>query len=262
MCTTILDLGLVATDFPSCFVCDGDVYRNGCPVKASEVERCRWLCTSSLFVNRPHVCELSELGRSDEVVVCRDCLLGSELEVASTSLSSVVRLAATKNSSIQTRSMSVNLPPAPTTVPSTVDKVTVHTTAATCTSLKPYGTDPPAVKALENGISFSYRFACGRSAATVTECPCLCSRGPSNHTLRLCDMKGVSDPTMDPIDSRLVCENCSLPRNIPIPSLVSSSSVVPSTTCTSTSSTGTLCPLVKHHTTSAIVPIALRNHCS
>ncbi len=239
-CTSITS---VTTKLPSCFIYDGYLYRTECPVKHSEREQCPWLCQTFLFNGPPFICSPSDVSGPNPIefapfTSCKKCLPFSNSSAAA-----------------------VNLPPAPTTVPSTADKMTAHTTAATCTSIKPSGTDPPAVKALQNGISYSYRFSCGRSAATVTECPYLCDRGPSNHTLRLCDKKDVSDPTTVPINSRLVCESCSLPRETPISSLVSSSSVVPSATCTSTSSTGTLCPLVKHHTTSASTSPLFQSRC-
>ena len=89
-CTTIVNLGL-ATDLPSCFVYDGATYRDVCPVKPSELKQCPWLCTSSLFMNRPYVCSLTDLSNSNEFTFCQDCLTGSKSKVASTTLSSVVR---------------------------------------------------------------------------------------------------------------------------------------------------------------------------
>ncbi len=89
-CTTIVNLGL-ATDLPSCFVYDGATYRDVCPVKHSELEQCPWLCTSSLFMNRPYVCSLTDLSNSNEFTFCQDCLTGSKSKVALTTLSPVVR---------------------------------------------------------------------------------------------------------------------------------------------------------------------------
>ena len=134
---------------------------------------------------------------------------------------------------------------------STTDKAMTGAPSATCTSAKPFGTDQPVVKAIENGLLYKYRFSCGASAATVAECPYLCNRGPSNHTLQLCSDKDISDPMTASADTRLACQHCLLPSIGTDASGSSSSSTSPSATCTSTSPTSTLCPPVKHNATSA-----------
>lgn len=239
--STCTSISSVTAKLPSCFVYDGYLYRAECPVKHSEREQCPWLCQTFMFTDPPFICSPTDVSGSNPIELapftsCKKCLPVSNSSVAS-----------------------VN--PPRTTILSTVEKTAIHTTAATCTSLKPFGTDPPAVKAIENGTPYLYRFSCGNSAATVAECPYLCNPGPKNHSLRLCDKKDISDPTTDSDDSRLVCEPCSIARGTPNSRPVSSSSASMSATCTVTGPNSTLCPLVKHNTTSASTSPVFQSGC-
>ena len=142
------------------------------------------------------------------------------------------------------------------------DKATMTETGeptAACTSAKPFGIDP--VQTNQNGLLYKYRFSCGVSAATVAECPYLCNRGPSNHTLQVCSDKDMSDPMTVPLDTRLACQHCLLPGVETDTSGISSGGHSPSATCTSIRPTSTVCPLVKHNTTSSSNSPVFQSRC-
>ena len=143
----------------------------------------------------------------------------------------------------------------------TTGKPMTGTPSAICTSAEPFGIDQSAVKAIEKGLSNKYRFSCGASAATVEDCPYLCNRGPSNHTLHLCSDKDISDPMTASADTRLACQHCLLPNAETDASGISSGSTSSSATCTSTDPAGTLCPLVKYNATSSSNSPVFQSRC-
>ena len=222
-----------ATNSAPCNIIGGRLYCDVCPPKSSQLKQCPWLCKSPFAIGSTFACSKINTTGLFGKFPCQKCLPACNSTTASVTLSRSPIISPTS------------------TTHASGDKPSTTTAKADCKSSKPFETDSPAVQAIENGISYSYRFSCGASAATVVGCPYLCNRGPNNHTLRLCSNEDISDPVTDPIESRLVCEPCLLRNGAPYISLNPSTSSNPSTTCTSVGAGGTLCPLVKHEAASA-----------
>ena len=240
---TCTNLAPLATNSAPCTVIGGRLYCNACPLEPSKLERCPWLCTTPFAIGSAFACSKTNTTDPFGKFPCRKCLSACNTTKAIASFSP----SSTKSPGLTTGA--------------TVDKTTKTAVTAACTSAKPFGSDPPPVQAIENRILYSYRFSCGASAATVVDCPYLCNRGPSNHTLRLCNSKDVSDPISIPLESRLVCERCSRPSGPTHTSLIPSTSASPSATCTSISPTGNLCSVVKHKASSASNGSLFQSHC-
>ena len=246
--TTCPSISGMPTKLPSCFTFQGSLYRDVCPTKPSEVEKCPWLCTTFLFMGPPFLCSRTNISGPNPIefgpsTSCQKCSLRNNSTIGT----AILPPASTAIHGSTVNRTTTIFPINKTVLPSTVDDTKAHKPTTACTSAKPFGTDPPAVKATENGMPYLYRFSCGASAATVAECPYICVRGPSNHTLQLCSNNDISDPITDPVETRLVCGHCLPPSGKMDISPTSSSSVSPSATCTSTDPSSNLCPLVKQH---------------
>ena len=254
----------MATDPPSCFTFNGSLYRDACPNKPSELDQCPWLCTTFLFLGPPFLCSQTNISSPNPIefgpsTSCQKC---SPAYNSMRPIFSLPPASTTFQDSTMDKATYSLLTSYKTLSPYDLDKTKSHApTAMSCTSAKPFGTDTPAIQAIENGTPYSYRFSCGTSVATVAECPYLCNRGPSNHTLQLCSPKDISDPNTDPVVTRLVCEHCLLPGETTDAGPNSSSSASPSATCISTNPTGTSCPLVKHNSTSPSNGPLLQSRC-
>lgn len=251
------------TKLPSCFTFKGSLYRDMCPTKHSEIAKCPWLCTTFLFMGPPFLCSRTNISGPNPIEFgpspsCQKCSSRKISTIGTVNLrpasSAIHGSTVNKTTAIFPTSTKIVLP-------STVDNTKAHKPTTACISANPFGTDPPAVKAFENGMPYLYRFSCGASAATVAECPYICIRGPSNHTLQLCSNKDISDPSTNPVETRLVCEHCSPPGGNMGTSPTSSSSASPSATCTSIIPSDTLCPLVKEHAFSGNKGPLLQSRC-